>query len=68
MVRPRVVVSRCLGFDRCRYDGSMIQDAIVESLRPWVEWIPVCPEVEIGLGVPRAPVRLVRVEGKVRLL
>ena len=68
MLRPRVVVSRCLGFDRCRYDGSVIQDAIVESLRPWVEFIPVCPEVELGLGVPRSPVRLVRVEGEVRLL
>ncbi len=66
--RPRLVVSRCLGFDHCRYDGSIIPDPVVDSLRKWVEFIPVCPEVELGLGAPRPPVRLVRVGGEVRLL
>lgn len=33
-----------------------------------VDFIPICPEVEIGLGAPRPPVRLVRVGGEVRLL
>ncbi len=58
--RPRVVVSRCLGFAACRYDGSVIPDAVVAALKPYVEFIPVCPEVEIGLGVPRPPIRLVQ--------
>ncbi|MCS7216392.1 MAG: DUF523 and DUF1722 domain-containing protein [Candidatus Bipolaricaulota bacterium] len=58
--RPRIVVSRCLGFAACRYDGGIIHDPVVSALRPHVEFIPVCPEVESGLGVPRPPVRLVR--------
>ena len=38
----------------------MIPDAVVEALKPHVEFLPVCPEVEIGLGVPRPPIRLVQ--------
>ena len=68
MPQPRLVVSKCLGFDHCRYDGSVIPDPVVDSLRPWVEFIPVCPEVELSLGAPRPPVRLVRVGGEVCLL
>lgn len=58
--RPRVVVSKCLGFAHCRYDGSTIPDAVVDALKPYVEFLPVCAEVEIGLGVPRPPIRLVQ--------
>ncbi|MGQ9699887.1 MAG: YbgA family protein [Candidatus Bipolaricaulaceae bacterium] len=65
--KPRVVVSRCLGFATCRYDGSVIPDAVVAALSPHVEFIPVCPEVEIGLGIPRSPIRLVR-DDPVRLV
>lgn len=61
--RPRVVISRCIEFDPCRYDGSMIPSFVVANLRPHAECIPICPEVEIGLGIPRAPVRIVRKEG-----
>ncbi|MGB9872818.1 MAG: YbgA family protein [Anaerolineae bacterium] len=68
MSQPRLIVSKCLGFDHCRYDGSIIPNPVVDSLRPWAEFIPVCPEVELGLGAPRPPVRLVRVGGEVRLL
>jgi uncharacterized protein YbgA (DUF1722 family)/uncharacterized protein YbbK (DUF523 family) len=61
--RPRLVVSRCLGFEACRHDGAVIREPFVEALTPWVDWIPVCPEVAIGLGTPRAPVRVVRRNG-----
>ena len=61
--KPRIVVSRCLGFDHCRYNGDVIRDDFVEALTPFVEYITVCPEVEIGLGVPRKPIRLI-VEGE----
>jgi len=61
--RPRVVVSRCIEFDPCRYDGSKIPSPTVERLKSFVDFIPVCPEVEIGLGIPRATVRIVRIEG-----
>lgn len=66
--RPRVVVSRCLGFAACRYNGQMIEDYFVKKLEPYVEFIPVCPEVEIGLGVPRDSIRLVMKNGELRLL
>jgi len=61
--RPRVVVSRCIEFDPCRYDSSRIPSPTVEHLKSFVDFIPVCPEVEIGLGIPRATVRIVRIEG-----
>ena len=64
---PRVVVSRCLGFEKCRYDGSVISDPTVPMLKPHVEFITPCPEKEIGLGVPRDPVRLVQDNGEKRL-
>lgn len=66
--RPRVVVSRCLGFDPVRYDGSLIPSPLVASLGAHADLVPVCPEVEIGLGVPRATVRIVREEGTDRLV
>lgn len=59
-VRPIVVISRCIDFDSCRYNGQVIRASLREELEPFVELRPVCPELEIGLGVPRDPVRLVR--------
>ncbi len=64
---PRVVVSKCIEFDSCRYNGAMIPSDVVKRLKPHVEFMPVCPEVEIGLGVPRDPIRLVRIDGRERL-
>ncbi|NIT36408.1 MAG: DUF1722 domain-containing protein, partial [candidate division Zixibacteria bacterium] len=66
--KPVVVVSRCLEFDAVRYDGSRIRDDFVRALKPHVTFIPVCPEVEIGLGVPREPVRIVEARGRRRLV
>ncbi|WP_408998151.1 YbgA family protein [Syntrophus buswellii] len=62
--KPVVVVSKCLGFDSCRYDGSKIDTPFVEKLKAHVTFLPVCPEVEIGLGVPRKPIRIVFDSGK----
>lgn len=59
MVRPVVVVSKCLGFAKCRWNGVTIPDSFVDKLKDYVNFIPVCPEVEIGLGIPRAPIRIV---------
>ena len=67
-IRPIVVVSRCLGFDHCRYNGQTIPDAYVDRLEPHVTFITVCPEVAIGLGVPRDPIRIVRADGQLRLV
>lgn len=66
--QPKVVVSACLGFAAVRYSGELIPDRIVASLREHVDFVPVCPEVEIGLGVPRPTVRLVRGGVGVRMI
>ncbi len=58
--RPRLVVSKCIGFAHCRYNGDMISSSLVQDLTDYVDFITVCPEVEIGLGIPRDPVRIVR--------
>jgi uncharacterized protein YbbK (DUF523 family) len=57
--RLRIGISQCLLGDPVRYDGGHKRDALlVETLSRQVEWVPVCPEVEAGLGVPREPMRL----------
>lgn len=57
--RPRIVMSRCLELDACRYDARMIRSGVVRLVEPYVELVPICPEVEMGLGVPRDPIHLV---------
>src|SRR5881396_1285291 len=55
-----VGISQCLLGDNVRYDGGHKRDSVlIEALGRYVEWVPVCPEVEIGLGTPREPMRLV---------
>src|SRR5687768_3485517 len=66
--RPRLVVSRCLDLDACRYNAAVIHTPLVRRLEAVVDLVPVCPEVEVGLGVPRAPIRLVRRGGATALL
>lgn len=65
--KPNVVVSKCLGFAKCRYNGDIVLDYTVDQLKPFVNYITVCPEVEIGLGVPRDPIRVVREKEKLYL-
>lgn len=48
-VRPKVVISKCIEFDNCRYDGSLIPSDFVKALKPHVDFSPVCAEMEIGL-------------------
>ena len=58
--RPHIVVSKCIEFEPCRYNGDMITSNIVLKLKEHVDFIPICPEVEIGLGIPRPTLRIVR--------
>jgi len=56
----RLGVSACLLGREVRYDGGHKRDHfLTDTLGPFVEWVPVCPEVEIGLGIPRDTIRLV---------
>lgn len=66
--KPTVVVSKCLEFEACRYNGDVIPDAIVRNLQPYVEFILVCPEVEIGLSIPRETIRIVDQGGVQKLM
>ncbi|MBD3212452.1 MAG: DUF1722 domain-containing protein [Candidatus Lokiarchaeota archaeon] len=59
-IKPVVVVSKCIEFAYCRYNSNIISSDVVEEMKKFVEFIPICPEVEIGLGVPRDPIRIVQ--------
>lgn len=60
---PRVGVSSCLLGQAVRYDGGHARDRfLTDRLSRYVEWVPVCPEVEVGMGVPRPALHLVAVE------
>jgi len=67
-VKPVVVFSKCLGFEHCRYNGEMINDTFVQKLVPLVEAETICAEVEIGLGVPRDPIRIVSAGDELKLV
>ena len=59
--RLRLGVSSCLLGRNVRYDGGHKRDSfLMETLNPYVEWVQACPEVDIGLGTPRPPIRLER--------
>ena len=65
--RPRLVLSKCLEVEACRYNGQLIRSSVIRLLQPFVDFLPVCPEVEVGLGVPRDPIRLVRIDEETHL-
>jgi len=65
----RLGVSACLLGARVRYDGGHKRaGALLRALGADVEWVPVCPEVELGLGVPRPPIVLVGSPSSLRLV
>jgi len=66
--RPRVLVSKCLEFAACRWNGATISDAFVKRLAGHVTCCAACPEVEIGLGCPRDPIRVVQRDDGRRLV
>lgn len=66
--KPKIVVSKCLEFDKCRYNGQMIPAKFVRNLQSFVDFIPICPEVEIGLGIPRDPIKLVEEKNQMKLV
>jgi uncharacterized protein YbgA (DUF1722 family)/uncharacterized protein YbbK (DUF523 family) len=56
----RIGVSRCLLGEEVRYDGGHKRDRfLTDVFGRYVEWVPICPEVEAGLGTPREAMRLV---------
>ena len=67
-VKPRIIISKCIEFEFCRYNAQIIRSDIVSKMKPHVEFLPICPEVEIGLGVPRDPIRIVEKQSKKKLV
>ena len=65
----RIGVSACLLGEPVRFDGGHKRDFfLVDALGRFVNWVPVCPELESGLGVPRESMRLVGTAGEIRLV
>lgn len=57
--KPRIGISSCLLGQKVRYDGGHKRDYfLTDTLGEFVEWVPVCPELEVGMGVPRESIRL----------
>jgi len=60
----RIGASACLLGAEVRFDGQHKRSAfLAQELAPFVTWVSICPELEVGMGVPREPVRLVRGPG-----
>lgn len=56
----RLGISRCLLGDQVRFDGGHKRDSfLTDVFGRYVEWVPICPEVEAGLGTPREAMRLI---------
>jgi uncharacterized protein YbgA (DUF1722 family)/uncharacterized protein YbbK (DUF523 family) len=67
--RVRIGISSCLLGEKVRFDGGHKKDEFLTShFGRYVEWVPVCPELEIGLGVPRESLRLALDGKNVRLV
>ena len=67
--RIRVGIGSCLLSQKVRFDGGLKLDTLItETLGRYFEWVPVCPEMGIGLGAPRGSLRLIADAGNVRLI
>ena len=59
VTRPRVGVSSCLLGEEVRFNGGHKRFRfLTDELAPYVDWVPYCPEIEIGLGTPREPIQV----------
>ena len=65
---PRLGVSSCLLGESVRYDGACKRNPLItEVLASKFQFVSICPEVAIGLGVPRAPIQFVETKRGVRV-
>jgi uncharacterized protein YbgA (DUF1722 family)/uncharacterized protein YbbK (DUF523 family) len=69
MEKIRLGISRCLLGENVRYNGGHALDRYLrDTLGKYVEYVPVCPEVECGFGIPRETLRLTGDPKKPRLV
>jgi uncharacterized protein YbgA (DUF1722 family)/uncharacterized protein YbbK (DUF523 family) len=65
----RIGISSCLLGEKVRFDGGHKLDTLItETLGKYFSWVPVCPEMEIGLGTPRETLRLIASDAGPRLV
>lgn len=67
-MKPKILISKCLGFENCRYNGAIVQFDLLDKMKDQIEFIPLCPEIEIGLGLPRESLRLIKVHDGIELV
>jgi len=58
--KPKIAISACLLGENVRFNGGHKQSQLCsQTLADYFDFVPLCPEVAIGLGIPREPIRLV---------
>ncbi|MDH5217794.1 MAG: DUF523 domain-containing protein, partial [Gammaproteobacteria bacterium] len=63
----KIGISSCLLGENVRFDSGHKKNSYITGvLNDYFEFTPFCPEVEIGLGIPREPIRLISVDDEVR--
>ncbi|MDH8677712.1 DUF523 and DUF1722 domain-containing protein [Fusibacter bizertensis] len=67
-MKAKILCSACLTFCNCRYDGSVINNKLIDALKPYVDFEMVCPEMAIGLPSPRETIRIVTTKGEKQLM
>lgn len=68
MEKPKVLISKCINFEATRYNGEIVKDEFALKLGNFVDYILVCPEVEIGLPVPRDPIIIIKEENEFKFV
>lgn len=63
-VKPNIVISKCIEFDYCRYNAQIIRNEFIKKIKPFINFVTICPEYEIGLGIPRDPIRIIEKDDK----
>lgn len=58
MRKPKIIISKCLNSEKCRYDGQGYDDKVILLLKEYIDIETICPEREIGLSIPREPIRI----------
>lgn len=67
--KVRIGISACLLGQEVRYNGGHKRDDfLTDTFGKYVDWVAVCPEVELGMGTPRPPIRLERQQDQLRLI
>jgi uncharacterized protein YbgA (DUF1722 family)/uncharacterized protein YbbK (DUF523 family) len=67
-MKPKILISSCLGFEKCRYNGDIVNFELLDMMKEYIDFIPICPEVAIGLTIPRDSLRIIKEGDEYRLI